>query len=84
MGRDIGIIEECLNTSIYKGQSKEYKMEKDGNKTVIHSEGRNEMNGDEAPIILDGQATAEAPVEPSLIERTKEVMENIGIEINSI
>lgn len=59
-------------------------MEKSGDKTVIHSEDRNEMNGDEATIILDGQATAEVPSEPSLMERTKEVMENIGTTINGI
>lgn len=59
-------------------------MEKSGHKTVIHTEDRNEMNGDEAAIILDGQATEKVPSEPSLMERTKEVMENIGTTINSI
>jgi hypothetical protein len=59
-------------------------MEKSGNKTVIHTEDRNKMNGDEAAIILDGKATEKVPSEPSLKERTKEVMENIGTTINSI
>ncbi|TNJ62432.1 hypothetical protein FE784_30670 [Paenibacillus hemerocallicola] len=59
-------------------------MEKSGHKPVIDSEGRNEMNGDGAPIILDGQATEKVPSEPSLMERTKEVMENIGTKINGI
>ncbi|WP_028609036.1 hypothetical protein [Paenibacillus harenae] len=59
-------------------------MEKSGHKTVIHTEDRNEMNGDEAAIILDGQATKKVPSEPSLMERTEEVMENIGTTINSI
>lgn len=59
-------------------------MEKSGHKTIIHTEDRNDMNGDEPTIILDGQATESVPSEPSLMERTKEVMENIGTAINSI
>lgn len=59
-------------------------MKKNGYKTVNHSENRNKMNGDETPIILDGKATEKVPSEPSLIERTKEVLENIGTEINGI
>lgn len=37
-----------------------------------------------SPIVLDGKASEEVPTEPSLMKRTKEVMENIGTEINSI
>lgn len=59
-------------------------MEKSGHKTVIHTKDRNELNSDEAAIILDGKATEKVPSEPSLMERTKEVMENIGTTINSI
>lgn len=59
-------------------------MQKSGNKTVIHSEDRKGMNGEKAEIILDGKATAKVPNEPSLMERTKEVMENIGTTINGI
>lgn len=59
-------------------------MEKSGHETVTHTADRNEMNGDEAEIILDGQATEKVPSEPSLMERTKEVMENIGTTINGI
>ncbi|TCM96594.1 hypothetical protein EV294_105461 [Paenibacillus sp. BK033] len=58
-------------------------MKKSGNK-VMHSEGQNGMNGDEARIILDGKATIKAPEEPSLVDRAKEVMENIGTEINGV
>jgi hypothetical protein len=60
------------------------KMVKNGRKSIVHSEGRNEMSEDESPIILDGQATADVPCEPSLMERTKEVLENIGTKINGI
>jgi hypothetical protein len=59
-------------------------MEKNGHKTINHSEGRNKMNADETSIILDGQATEKIPSEPSLMEQTKEVMENIGTMINGI
>ncbi|MCQ6562747.1 hypothetical protein [Paenibacillus mendelii] len=59
-------------------------MENSGHETVIQSEDLNEMNGDKAQIILDGKATDEVPSEPSLIEKTKEVMENIGIKVNGI
>lgn len=59
-------------------------MEKRGHETGIRSEGRNEMNGEGERIVLDGQATAEAPSEPSLMEKTKEVLENIGTKINGI
>ena len=59
-------------------------MEKDGYKTVDHSENQDKMNGEKTPIILDGKATEKAPSEPSVIERTKEVLENIGTTINGI
>jgi hypothetical protein len=59
-------------------------MEKNGHEMVKHTEDRNKMYGDETPIILDGQATEKIPNEPSLMEQTKEVMENIGTMINGI
>ncbi|TMV43049.1 hypothetical protein FE783_36460 [Paenibacillus mesophilus] len=59
-------------------------MEKNGYKVINHSENRNKMNGDETPIILDGKATEKVPSEPSVIERTKEVLENIGTTINGL
>ncbi|UVI30033.1 hypothetical protein [Paenibacillus spongiae] len=59
-------------------------MEKSERNPVIRSEGQNETNGDETQIILDGKATAKAPSEPSLMERTKEALENIGTKINGI
>lgn len=37
-----------------------------------------------SPIVLDGKASKKVPTEPSLMERTKEAMENIGTEINNI
>ncbi|MCY9664434.1 hypothetical protein M5X11_05605 [Paenibacillus alginolyticus] len=60
-------------------------MEKESN-TVIHSEERNAMNGDEAAKSshLDGQEGTQDDSESGPMERTKEVMENIGIMINSI
>ena len=59
-------------------------MEKREHETVNHSEGQNKMKGNEAAIILDGQATTKVPSEPSLMERTKEVMEDIGSKLNGI
>ncbi|MCY9669562.1 hypothetical protein M5X11_32355 [Paenibacillus alginolyticus] len=60
-------------------------MGKNRRETVIHSEGQNVMNGDEAAISssLDGQEGIQDESEPGPMERTKEVMENIGIKINS-
>lgn len=56
-------------------------MEKNRRETVIHSEGPNEMNDDEAGTSpLDGHDENE----PGPMERTKEVMENIGTMINNI
>lgn len=61
--------------------TKESKMEKNRRETMIHSEGPNEMNGDEAETSpLDGHDENE----PGPMERTKEVMENIGTMINNI
>ncbi|TMV49981.1 hypothetical protein FE783_10435 [Paenibacillus mesophilus] len=59
-------------------------MKKNEYKMVNHPEYRNKMNGDETPIILDGKATKNVPSEPSVIERTKEGLENIGTTINGI
>ncbi|WP_336784607.1 hypothetical protein [Paenibacillus sp. MMO-177] len=53
-------------------------------KEAVHSEGQNGINGFESTIVLDGEATAKTPEEPSLAERAKKVMENIGTEINGI
>lgn len=61
-------------------------MEKNKRDTVIHSEDRNVINGDEAATssFLNGQKVTEDESEPGPMERAKEVMENIGIKINSI
>lgn len=45
---------------------------------------RIKTTSNKSPIILDGKASENVPTEPSLMERTKEVMENIGTEINSV
>ncbi|MEC0373720.1 hypothetical protein [Paenibacillus chibensis] len=45
---------------------------------------RIQTTSNKSPIILDGKASENVPTEPSLMERTKEVMENIGTEINSV
>ena len=59
-------------------------MRKNGQQTANYSEGQNKMKSDEAAIILDGQATTKAPSEPSLLERTKKALENLGTKINGI
>lgn len=59
-------------------------MKESGLEQIIESEDRNELKGDETPIVLDGKATEKFPSEPTLMERTKEVMENIGVKINGI
>ncbi len=61
-------------------------MVKNRRETVIHSEGRNVLNGDEAATssTLNGQEGTQDESGPSPMERTKEIMENIGTKINSI
>ena len=60
-------------------------MENDGQKKGVQAEDQSgEMNGEEATIVLDGRATEGMPDEPSLMERTKKVLEDIGTKINSI
>lgn len=44
----------------------------------------NEPNGDETPIVLDGEATKHFPEKPDLMERTKAALENLGTKINGI
>lgn len=60
-------------------------MEKNNRKTVIHSKGLNVLSGDDAATssTLDKQEDTLIESEPGPMDRTKEVMENIGIKINS-
>ncbi|MGM0883297.1 MAG: hypothetical protein ACQEXQ_19960 [Bacillota bacterium] len=67
-------------------------MEKNRHEAVIHSEDQNVLNDDEAAISSmqdeqvehEGQDGTHDKGERSPKERTLEVMENIGIKINSI
>ncbi len=54
--------------------------------TTNNSEAHNVVNGIEPATssTLDGEESKQNESEPDLMERTKEVMENIGIKINSI
>ncbi len=61
-------------------------MEKSRHETVIHSEVQNAMNGNEAATSVppEGQEKTQNESDPGPMERTKEVMEDIGFMINSI
>ncbi|MEF3302169.1 hypothetical protein [Paenibacillus sp. GYB003] len=59
-------------------------MEKNEHHAVNRSDVQNKTNDAEVPIVLDGKATVKAPSDPSLTERTKQFMEDLGTEINSV
>lgn len=61
-------------------------MEENRRETDVRSEGQYVINGDEAMknSSLDGQEVTQDENQADPMERTKEVMESIGIMINSI
>lgn len=76
---NIGIISVTYSEN---GKWKGENMEKSELKSQFKHRIKTASN--KSPIVLDGKASKKVPTEPSLMERTKEAMENIGTEINNI